>query len=61
MKHILKGAVVVVGVMIIHMIINIICNVNGVELNGTVMSTMMALVALFLYEGWIKLEKNVED
>lgn len=47
--------------MIISIIINIICNKNGIELNSTAMSMMStfigALSGMLLYDKWIKSEK----
>lgn len=57
MKHLLKGAAVMVGVIIVNMIINIICNMNGVDLNSTVQSTMSAVCAMLIYQGLIRNEK----
>ncbi len=61
MKHVLKGAAVMAGVMIVNLILNIICNMNGVDLNSTVMGTTSAVCAMFIYNGLIKNEKNNED
>lgn len=61
MNHFLKGAVVMVGVIIVNMIINIVCNVNGIDLNSTIQGTMSAVCAMFIYNGWIKNEKNEKD
>lgn len=61
MKHVLKGAAVMAGVIIVNMIINIICNRNGIDLNSTGMGTMSVLCALFIYDGWIKKEKDKES
>ncbi len=49
------------GVMIVNLILNIICNMNGVDLNSTVMGTTSAVCAMFIYNGLIKNEKNNED
>lgn len=46
-----------VGVIIVNMIINIICNMNGVDLNSTVQSTMSAVCAMLIYQGLIRNEK----
>ncbi len=66
MKRFLKGAVVVVGVMIVMVIINIIintvCKNNGIELNSTVMDMAFLgigiLSGLLIYESWTKNEKG---
>lgn len=61
MKHLLKGAAVMVGVIVVNMIINIVCNINGIDLNSTAQSTMSAICAVLIYNGLIKNEKNKED
>lgn len=65
MNHFFKGAVVVVGVtivmMVINIIINIICNKNGIDLNSTVMSMISTFIGVlagtWIYDKWIKGEK----
>lgn len=57
MKHVLKGAAILAGVMVVHIIINVICNMNGVELNSTVMSMLSTVCAILIYNEWIKKEK----
>lgn len=65
MKHFLKGAVVVAGVtiviMIINIIVNIVCNRNGIDLNATAMSMMSTFIGvlsgMLIYDKWIKDEK----
>lgn len=65
MKHFVKGAVVVVGVtfvmMIMNIIVNIVCNRNGIDLNSTAMSMVStfigALSGMMIYDRWIKDEK----
>lgn len=65
MNHFFKGAIVVAGVtivmMIIHIIINIVCTKNGIDLNSTVMSMTStfigALSGMLIYDKWIKNEK----
>lgn len=61
MNHFLKGAVVMVGVIIVNMIINIVCNMNGIDLNSAIQGTMSAVCAMFIYNGWIKNEKNEKE
>lgn len=58
MKHFLKGAAVMAVVIIVNMIINIVCNMNGVDLNSTVMSTTSAVGAVLVYNAWIKGEND---
>lgn len=61
MKHILKGAAIMAVVIIVNMIINIIGNMNGVDLNSTATATVSAVCAMFIYDGWIRNEKNKEN
>ncbi len=69
MKHFFKGAVVVVGVtiviMIINIIINIVCNKNGIELNWTVVDMISTFIGAFsgvlIYDRWIKNGKDQDD
>ncbi len=68
MNHFFKGTVVVVGVtiviMVINIIINIICNKNGIDLNSismTMFSTFTGmLLSTSIYDRWIKNEKDKE-
>ena len=48
-------------VIIVNMIINIIGNMNGVDLNSTATATVSAVCAMFIYDGWIRNEKNEEN
>ncbi len=52
-----KGAAVLVGIMIIDMIINIICNMNGIELNSMANTFVSVMFAMLLYNAWTK-DKN---
>lgn len=61
MKHFVKGVAVMVGVIVVNMVINIVCNMNGINLNSTAQSTMSAICAVFIYNGLIKNEKNKDD
>ena len=58
MKHLLKGAAVMAAVMIANLIISIVCNMNGIELNSTVTGTVSAVSAILIYHGLTKNEKN---
>lgn len=58
MKHFFKGAAIMVGVIVVNMIINIVCNINGVDLNSSIMGTMSAVCALLIYDGCIKNEEK---
>lgn len=61
MKHFFKGAAIMGAVIIVNMIINIIGNMNGVDLNSTAAATVSAVSAMFIYDGWIRNEKNKEN
>ncbi len=61
MKHFLKGAAVVVGIIVVNMIINIISNMNGIDLNSTASSTASAIAGMWIYNGLIMNEKDKED
>jgi hypothetical protein len=65
MKHFFKGAIVVAGVtiamMVIHIIINMVCSKNGIDLNSTALSMVSTFIGVFsaisIYDRWIKNEK----
>ena len=61
MKHFLKGAAVTVVAMIVLIVINMICNVNGHELDPVSTGVVSSVGALLIYEGSIKNEKKCED
>ena len=58
MKNLLKGAAVMAAVMIANLIISIVCNMNGIELNSTVTGTVSAVSAMLIYRGLTKNGKN---
>ena len=57
MKRFLKAAAALVIIMIIDIIIHVICNLNGVELNSFVTTFAAALCAILLYHLLIRNEK----
>ena len=61
MKHFLKGAAVTVVAMIVLIVINMICNVNGHELDPVSTGVVSSVGALLSSEGSIKNEKKCED
>ena len=61
MKHFLKGAAVTVVAMIVLIVINMICNVNGHELDPVSTGVVSSVGALLIYEGSIRNEKKCED
>ena len=61
MKYFLKGAAVTVVVMIVLIIINMICNMNGHELDSVSTGTVASVSAMLIYGGMTKKEKNKDD
>lgn len=61
MKHFLKGAAVVMAVIIVNMIVNIVCNMHGIDLNATGQSTVSAVCAMLIYRRLIINEKKKDD
>lgn len=58
MKHFLKGAAALGIVMIANIVINVICNMNGVELNSTSTTIGSMICAMSIYHALIKNEKD---
>lgn len=57
MKHFLKAAAVTAVVLIVLLVINIICNMNGIELDSVMTGTVSAVGAMLIYCGLTKNEK----
>jgi FtsH-binding integral membrane protein len=55
---ILKGFLVTVITLIALIIVNMICNVNGINLNTIISGTTTAIVAMFIYEAITKKDRN---
>ena len=47
-KNLLKAVVVVVGVMIVDIVINVICNINGIDLNSISNTFVAVMFAILL-------------
>ena len=58
MKNFLKGAAVAVVVLIVLIVINVICNMNGHELDSVSTGAVASVCAMLLYRGLTKNEKN---
>ena len=58
MKNFLKGAAVAVVTLIVLIVINVICNMNGHELDSVSTGTAASVCAMLLYGGLTKNEKN---
>lgn len=54
MEHFIKGIAVLAGILIVNLIINVVCHMNGIDINSTMQSTVSAVCALLIYHGWIK-------
>ena len=61
MKNFLKGAAIVVAIWIVLIVINVICNMNGHELDSVSSGTMAAVCAMLLDRGVTKNKKNKDD
>ena len=61
MKNFLKGAAVAVVVLIVLIVINVICNMNGHELDSVSTGAVASVCAMLLYGGLTKNEKNKDD
>lgn len=60
MNHFFKGAVVIAAVAIVNIIVNLACNMNGVDLDSTTTGTISAVCAMLIYHGWTKDENKKE-
>lgn len=58
MKSFLKGTAVWAIVMIVFIAINVICNINGINLDSVSNGAVMAVCVMLIYEGWAKNEKK---
>lgn len=61
MKHFLKGAAVTVVIMIVLIVVNIICNMNGHELNSVSTSVVASIGGMFIYDRLIRNEKEKDN
>ena len=55
---ILKGFLVTVITLVALIIVNMICNVNGINLNTIISGTTTAIVAMFRYEAITKKDRT---
>jgi hypothetical protein len=55
---ILKGFLVTVITLVALIIVNMICNVNGINLNTIISGTTTAIVAMFIYEAITKKDRT---
>lgn len=61
MKNFLKGVAVAAIVLIVNLILNIICNKQGINLDSTATGTVSAISALLIYRGLTRKEKTKND
>ena len=60
MKKLLKGAAVAVVIMIVLIVINMICNMNGHELDSVSTGVAASVGAMLIYDGLTKNKDNQE-
>lgn len=58
MKNLLKGAAITAIVLIVNLILNMICNKQGINLDSTVTGTVSAVSAMLIYHGLMRKEKT---
>ena len=58
MKHLLKGAAVAAVVLVALIVINMFCNMRGIDLDPTSTGGVTAVCAMLIYRGLIKNEKK---
>ncbi len=61
MKRFLKGAAVTAAVLIVLIVINVICNMNGHELDAVSTGTAASVGAMLIHSGLTRNEKNKDD
>ena len=61
MKHFLRGAAIVAAVTIVLIVVNVICNMNGHELDPVSTGTAASVGAVLIDGGLSKKEKKRED
>lgn len=58
MKNFFKGAAVTAVILIIFIAINVICNMNGIDLDSISQGPVIAVCAMLIYKGLTKNEKD---
>lgn len=61
MKNFLKGAAVTAVVLIVLIVINVICNMNGHELDSVSTGTVASVCAMLLYRGSTRNDGKKDD
>lgn len=49
MKHFLKGAAAVIIVLIANIIIHVFCNLQGIQLDSIITTTVSTICAIWIY------------
>ena len=52
--NLIKGVGITVAVLIVLIIVNVICNMNGIQLDAVVTGTVAAVGAMLVYGGLTK-------
>ncbi len=60
MKHFLKGVASAAIVIIVLMVISVLCNMRGININSAPTGVVSALCAMWIYRAWIRNEKEKE-
>ena len=58
MKNVIKGAVITLGILVVLIVVNIVCNTTGHELNSLYTGVITPIIAMAIYE---KVSGNSED
>ena len=58
MNHFLKGAAVAAVILIVLMVMNVCCNMMGVDLDSTSTGVVSGICGMFIYNRLIQNEKN---
>ncbi len=58
---IVKGFIITVLVLAVLLVVNIICNKNGIELNSVGTGTISAVAAMLIYGGLTKKDKTENE
>ena len=61
MKRFMKAVAIVAAIWIVLVVINVICNINGHELESVPSGIMAAVCAMLLDRGLTRKEKNKDD
>ena len=58
MKQVLKAAAVTAVILIVFIVINVICNMNGINLDSISNGPVIAVCAMFIYQELTKKDKS---